>query len=146
MTRQSERKRIIGIATKPLMAKMLSSKMRHSSKIPIFQIQHLHLRNVTEIERIDAMIIETAVRDLREIIASRERDLREIIASREKDLREIIASREKDLRETIASREKDLRESIASRGKDLRETIASRGKDLRETETTTQVAIKNNIK
>ena len=113
MTRQSERKRIIGIATKPLMAKMLSSKMRHSSKMPIFQIQHLHLRNVTEIERIDAMIIETAVRDLREIIASREKDLREIIASREKD---------------------------------LRETIASRGKDLRETETTTQVAIKNNIK
>ena len=32
--RQSERKRIIGIATKPLMAKMLSSKMRHSSKMP----------------------------------------------------------------------------------------------------------------
>ena len=124
MTRQSERKRIIRSATKPLMAKMLSSKMRHSSNMPIFQIQHLHLRNVTEIERIDAMIIETAVRDLREIIASRERDLREIIASREKDLREI----------------------IASRGKDLRETIASRGKDLRETETTTQVAIKNNIK
>ena len=106
------------------MAKMLSSKMRHSSKMQIFQILHLHLRNVTEIERIDAMIIETAVRDLREIIANRERDLREIIASREKDLREI----------------------IASRGKDLRETIASRGKDLRETETTTQVAIKNNIK
>ena len=117
------------------MAKMLSSKMRHSSKMPILQILHLHLRNVTEIERIDAMIIETAVRDLREIIASREKDLREIIASRERDLREIIASREKDLRETIASREKD-----------LRETIASRGKDLRETETTTQVAIKNNIK
>ena len=106
------------------MAKMLSSKMRHSSKMPIFQILHLHLRNVTEIERIDAMIIETAVRDLREIIASRERDLREIIANRERDLREIIASREKDLRETIASREKD----------------------LRETETTTKVAIKKNIK
>ena len=43
-----------------------------SSKMQIFQIQHLHLRNVTEIERIDVMIIETAVRDLREIIASRE--------------------------------------------------------------------------
>ena len=95
------------------MAKMLSSKMRHSSKMPIFQIQHLHLRNVTEIERIDAMIIETAVRDLRETIDSREIDLRKTIDSREIDLRETIDSREINLRETIDSREKDSKEETA---------------------------------
>ena len=65
------------------MAKMLSSKMRHSSKMPIFQIQRLHQRNVTVIERIDAMIIETAVRDLREIIDSREIDSKEETAHSE---------------------------------------------------------------
>ena len=121
MTRQSERKRIIRIATKPLMVKMLSSKM------PIFQIQHLHLRNVTEIERIDAMIIETAVRDLREIIDSREKDLREIIASRVRDLREIVASREKDLREIIASREIDSKEeTVRSETETIKKVMENR--------------------
>lgn len=46
------------------------------------------------IERIDAMIIETADRDLREIIASREIDLRETIDSREKDSKEETAHSE----------------------------------------------------
>lgn len=88
------KKRIIRIAAKLLMAKMLSSKIRHSSQMPIFQIQRLHLRNVMVIERIDAMIIETADRDLREIIASREIDLRETIDSREKDSKEETAHSE----------------------------------------------------
>ena len=57
------------------------------------------------IERIDAMIIETADRDLREIIASREIDLRETIDSREIDLRETIDSREKDSKEETAHSE-----------------------------------------
>ena len=46
------------------------------------------------IERIDAMIIETADRDLRAIIASREIDLRETIDSREKDSKEETAHSE----------------------------------------------------
>ena len=94
-------------------SKAVNSKIRHSSQMPIFQIQHLHLRNVMVIERIDAMIIETADRDLREIIDSREIDLRETIDSREIDFRETIDSREIDLREIIASKEKDSKEETA---------------------------------
>ena len=84
---------------------MLSSKIRHSSKMPIFQIQRLHLRNVMVIERIDAMIIETADIDLSDRIDSSEIDLRETIDSREIDLRETIDSREKDSKEETAHSE-----------------------------------------